>query len=70
VFERDGNGDFNNTRTLSIKKLCPQANVTSLSYQNKRNTLIIGTNMGEVYFLDIDKNKMISKCETRAGDIE
>jgi hypothetical protein len=44
--------------------------VTALSYQGKRNTLIIGTQTGEVYFLDIDKNKMISRCETKAGDIE
>lgn len=41
-----------------------------MSFQNRRNTLIIGTNLGEVYFLDIDKNKMISKCETKSGDIE
>lgn len=49
-------------RSVSIKKLNATANVTALTYQAKRNTLIIGTQSGEVYFLDIDKNKMISKC--------
>jgi hypothetical protein len=57
-------------RNVSIKKLSASANVTALTYQAKRNTLIIGTQIGEVYFLDIDKNKVISKCETKAGDIE
>ena len=46
VFERDQNGDFNLVRNVSIKKLNAIANVTALSYQAKRNTLIIGTQTG------------------------
>lgn len=69
IFERDANGDFNHSRTVSIKKMSPSSNITSLCYQHKRNTLIIGTHLGEIFFLDIDKNKMISKCETKGGDV-
>lgn len=46
VFERDQNGNFNLVRSVSIKKLNATANVTALSYQAKRNTLIIGTQNG------------------------
>ena len=46
VFERDQNGDFNLVRNVSVKKLNAMANVTALSYQAKRNTLIIGTQTG------------------------
>jgi hypothetical protein len=31
--------------------------------------LIIGTNLGEIYFIDIDNNKIVSTCETKAGEI-
>jgi len=46
IFERDNNGDFNFTRTVSIKKMNGLSNITSLCFQHKRNTLAIGTNFG------------------------
>ncbi len=70
IFEKDVHGDFNRTRTMSVKKVSPLAGVTVLCFQHQRNILIIGTNMGQIYFMDVDKSKIISKCETRAGDIE
>lgn len=70
IFERDIHGDFNHLRSLSIRKVNPQATVSALCYEHNRNTLIIGTNIGDVYFMDVDKNKIITKCETHGGDIE
>ena len=31
---------------------------------------MIGAQTGQIYFLDIDKNKLVSRCQTRAGDVE
>lgn len=65
IFERDPHGDFNRTRSLSLKKVDPQATVSALCYEPQRNTLIIGTNTGDIYFMDVDKTKIISKCEPK-----
>ena len=45
-------------RSVSARKLSVGATVTSLGYESKRNTLMIG----KIYFLDIDKNKLVSRC--------
>jgi hypothetical protein len=70
IFDRDFHGDFNLYRSVSMKKMNPSATISTLCYQEKRNTAIIGTNTGEIFFVDIDKNKIISQCDTKAGDIE
>ena len=70
LFDRDRHGDFNHYRTISIKKMSPGSSITALCYESKRNTLAIGTNSAELFFMDIDKNKLISRCETKGGEIE
>ena len=70
IFDRDIHGDFNIYRNISMKKMNSTSNITALCYQHSRYTLMVGTSSGEIIFVDIDKNKMISKCETKAGDVE
>ena len=70
IYSRDAHGDYSLYRTISMRKFNPSSNMTCLCYQQKRNTLIIGTNAGEIFFIDIDKNKLVSKCDTRSGEIE
>ena len=62
IFDRDIHGDFNIYRNISMKKMNSTSNITALCYQHSRYTLMVGTSSGEIIFVDIDKNKMISKC--------
>lgn len=62
IFNRDAVGDFMFLRAFNLRKANPHAVVSSLDYHSPRNILIIGTNVGDTLFLDIDKNKIISFC--------
>lgn len=70
IFERDKHGDFTHIRSLHLKKTDPLASVSALCYEPGRNMLIIGANTGDIYFVDVDKAKIISKSSPQAGDIE
>lgn len=63
--------DYIHLRTLNGKKTHPNISIESVEYEAKRNIIMLGTNQGEILFLDVDKNKItheikIDHCEILA----
>ena len=66
VFGKDESSDYVHLRTLNPRKSYPKISIQMIEYECKRNILIIGTNSGDVIFMDVDKNKVTNYIQTNA----
>lgn len=70
IFTPNTAGEFALYRSLHAHKLNPQAIVLALVYSRNKHLLVVGTNIGELYFVDIDKNRVICSCQTSVGEVQ
>ena len=54
-----------------MRKFNPAVTITALAYSAHRSILTIATNVGEVYFIDVDKGKKLSqfKCPSDVASL-
>ena len=57
-------------RTLTPKKTHADLVIECLEYEGKRNILIIGSNTGDILFMDVDKNKLTNVFQSNSSEIQ
>lgn len=64
VFGKDESHDYLHLRTLNPKRVESNLSIEVMEYEAKRNILMIGSNSGNILFMDVDKNKVTNIFKT------